>query len=445
MKRFFIAVVIVFLVCMIYAPRPAQAGWKIYYTGEAAQMFGSEGRGDFATRAEAEAYWNSQPSFEKSNSYVNGFDDASSGSQEDSSNQALLEEEGNRLMQNFGMEGSYQPITVNAPPPTDVSTGQVAPPAVNQAVSIQQGGGLQRRRQNTTQIQQTQTAQQQASQNQFDEAKIELLQNLKGSTSGTLGLKTGTQPSVYISNSTVSVVQMEQNKFEQNPAAWSEKETKLIQERLKGQNKQCQGIQSRLMGKVDPLPDKKFNELQAGDVLLIAGSGLITGTDNLLSGDKVSFASHTVLYLKEVNGKKLFLDNQPFGKSGPRIISEDEFLETYGHRNADVARLVGQPLNDKEAKQLFSAAVKMAQDNRKVVANNWFGTTMFGTNFGAWGKDDIVCSEADWLLLKSTGRQIPRSSDNVKVKLGIDFSPADYQNGRYFLVTPLDMPEKNKR
>ena len=318
--------------------------------------------------------------------------------------------------------------------------------AVNAAVMRQQESDWQSQRQNTAQIQQQQAVDQQARQNQFLKGKNDLLQNVKGGTSGTLGLKTGKEVNLIQAGASFSIeAQKEQKELEQNPAAWMEKEKRLIEARTKEPNVQCKWIQSRLMGKVDPLPDKKFSELQPGDVILLAGGKAITGIDNFLSGDKVSYASHTVSYLKEVNGKKLFLDSQPFGKSGPRIISEDDYLETYGHRDADVARLVGQPLNEKEAKQLFSAAVKMAQDNRKIVANNWFGTTAFGTNYGAWGKDDIVCSEADWLLLKSAGRNIPRSSDNVKVNLGIDFSPADYQNGRYFLVTPLEMPERSKK
>ncbi|MBE0711392.1 MAG: hypothetical protein IH583_03330, partial [Candidatus Aminicenantes bacterium] len=122
------------------------------------------------------------------------------------------------------------------------------------------------------------------------------------------------------------------------------------------------------------------------------------------------------------------------------IISEDEFLKLYSQRGAEVAKLA-QPLDEKEAKRLFSAAVEMAQENRKEIAKNWFGTRWLGTNYGAWGKDDLVCSEADWALLNSAGRNIPKSGDRIKVGLGIDFSPADYQNSQYFLVTPLDVPK----
>jgi hypothetical protein len=224
--------------------------------------------------------------------------------------------------------------------------------------------------------------------------------------------------------------------FEEMSAAWMESQRKLIQQRLEEPNKWCSAIYKHLTMKEPPLPWKKLDELQAGDVLLIRGTKAITGVDNLLSsGDNASHASHTVSYLKEVNGVKLFLDNQP-GK-GPKIILEDEFLKEYGPRGAEVAKLA-QPLNAKEAKQLFEAAEKMADKNSKEIADNWFVTPLLGTNYGAWGKENVVCSEADWALINATGRNIPKSGDRMKVGLGIDFSPADfYNNEQYFLVTPF--------
>ena len=224
----------------------------------------------------------------------------------------------------------------------------------------------------------------------------------------------------------------EQFEFENFNDYWMEKQKQLIAQRLKKPNKWCSGIHASLMGKVPPLPYKKFNELEAGDVLLF-DDGLIpiSVIDNYFSGDKVSNASHTVTYLKEVNGKKLFLDNQR--GEGPRIISEDAFLKKYGSRSAEVARLlVGQPVENKETKKLFTAAVKMAQKNRNAG----------GTNYGVWGKDDLVCSEASWALLKATGRKIPKSDDKIKVAGSIYFSPADFHS-QYFLVTPLGaMPKQ---
>jgi hypothetical protein len=220
--------------------------------------------------------------------------------------------------------------------------------------------------------------------------------------------------------------------------AWLKKQKQLIEQRLKEPNKYASAISTSLKTNAPPPPGKTFNELQPGDILLVEGGGISKGivyADNKLSsGDNASIASHTVTYLKEVNGKKLFLDNQPF--AGPRIISEDEFIELYGPRGVHVAKLA-QPLKEKEGKDLFAAAVAMAQKNRKKIANNWFGIPLLDTNYGAWGKDNVVCSEADWALINATGRNIPKSGDRIKVSLGVDFSPADFYNSPYFPVTPL--------
>jgi len=238
----------------------------------------------------------------------------------------------------------------------------------------------------------------------------------------------------------------EQAEFEKLPAAWKENQEELIQQRLKEPNKWCSGIQAHLMGNVPPLPDKTFNELQPGDVLLLEGKE-IAWADNKFTSDKAkeSAAGHTVIFLKEVNGKKYFLDNQPapvnWGKGGPRIITDAEFLDRYGHRGAEVARLVGQPLNKEEGDRLLNSALEMAEKNRKKIANNFFGSGYLGTNYGVKG-DDMVCSESDWALLNlAREKQIPKSGDQTKVEWGIDWSPADFQNQRYFLVTPLIMPK----
>jgi len=281
----------------------------------------------------------------------------------------------------------------------------------------------------------------------FEQGKKEILTQLKGESGGgslslkgregTLALKSGNVPSANQGAGKTGQVKTggkdpeakkEQFEFENFNDDWMKKQKQLIAQRLKKPNKWCSGIHASLMGKVPPLPYKKFNELEAGDVLLF-DDGLIpiSVIDNYFSGDKVSNASHTVSYLKEVNGKKLFLDNQP--GEGPRIISEDVFLEKYGSRSAEVARLVGQPVSNEETKDLFTAAVKMAQKNRNAG----------GTNYGVWGKDDLVCSEASWALLKATDRKIPKSDDQIKVAGGIGFSPADFQDSRYFLVTPVYM------
>ena len=58
----------------------ASADWQIQYYGEAARMFGSAPRGNFANQSECNAYWKSQPNFERNNSRCVGYDRSSSGS-----------------------------------------------------------------------------------------------------------------------------------------------------------------------------------------------------------------------------------------------------------------------------------------------------------------------------------------------------------------------------
>lgn len=215
----------------------------------------------------------------------------------------------------------------------------------------------------------------------------------------------------------------------------------LVSQRLESPNKWAASITRSLKTKAPPLPYKKFDELQPGDILLVYAEGsskIISWADKKLSGSSAG-VSHTVLFLRDVNGKKFFLDDQP--GQGPRIILQDELIATYGKRGSLVAKLA-QPLNEAEAKTLYAAAVELAAKNRR----NIIVSPVFGTDYGAWGKEDMVCSEADWALLNTArpGNRIPATSDKVKANLfDVAFSPADVsKNGQYFLVSPMDMPEK---
>jgi len=274
-------------------------------------------------------------------------------------------------------------------------------------------------------------------QKNFTEKKNQIMGSLKGVSTEKLGLKTIFDEGTQNSKSVDLMVAQEQDEFEKMNAEWMKKQRQLIEQRLKEPNKYASSIYKSLKTNAPPLPYKTFDELQPGDVLLFDGK-LIASADNALSSGASSRASHTVLYLKEINGKKYFLDNQPF--QGPRIISEEEFLRVYGSRDTQVAKLA-QPLNKEEPKQLFSAAVEMAQKNRKEIMNNWFGTPLLDTNYGPWGKENVVCSESDWALINAAGRIIPKSGDQTKINLGIDYSPADYANSQFFLVTNFIMPK----
>jgi hypothetical protein len=109
----------------------------------------------------------------------------------------------------------------------------------------------------------------------------------------------------------------EQEKFDKMNAEWTKAQKGLIQQRLQNSNQWSDGIYKSLKGNEPPLPYKKFNELESGDVILFSPNmqedltfDKITGkiinmADKIASGSKSSEASHTITYLKEENGKKL--------------------------------------------------------------------------------------------------------------------------------------------
>jgi hypothetical protein len=122
-------------------------------------------------------------------------------------------------------------------------------------------------------------------------------------------------------------------------------------------------------------------------------------------------------------------------------------LLKYADRNAQVAKLsnygMAQPLNKEEADKLYKAAKELETKNIEAKVQK-AGNLLDNTNYGI-GKDNIVCSSASWMLLKSAGRTMPLSKSWVAKAVGIDFSPSDfYENTQYFLVTPLSLsyPEK---
>jgi hypothetical protein len=437
------------LILTTIVPESALAEWKIYYTGVIGQQSGYHGRGSFATQSQCEQYRMTMPGV--SMSYCGGFDTPTPSNPSGDDGAAAREQEKQRQLQlqreqkerelelarqkKFAEEkdkllGSFKGNSTGTLGLKGASSGTLGLKTGTGPVS----GCIEKNR--ACVLNGTPCCAPYSCKGKFPNTYCG---TLKGTDTDTLGLKTGM-------GSVDPKVLQEQDEFEKMNAAWMKKQKQLIEQRLKEPNKDAAAITKSLKTNAPPPPWKTFNELQAGDVLLIEGEGISKGIvyiDNKLSsGDNASNASHTVTYLKEVNGKKLFLDNQPF--EGPRIISEDESLELYGPRGVNAAKLA-QPLNPGEAKLLFTAAVEMAQKNRNEKTIYWnpdwnpTGKPLLdlGTNYGAWGKENVVCSEADWSLINATGRNIPKSGDRIKVSLGIDFSPADFYNSPYFLVTPL--------
>lgn len=242
-----------------------------------------------------------------------------------------------------------------------------------------------------------------------------------------------------------------------NTEAWVRSRDSMLAFRYQEPCTFCAELGETIRTKVPPPPGppKQFNQLQPGDVILVAReqknlgfnmSTLINLGDRLVTGNDSSRASHTLIYLKTVDGKMLFLDNNP--GEGATIITDQQYMEKYGGRSADMARYVGEPLKGDEIKKLYDAARELAVNeiNKKPLFEWGPLRVKGGTTYGVAG-GDLVCSEASrFALVRALGKRepsetnpaIPESSDWFKKKiLSIGYSPADFTKGDYFRIRPL--------
>jgi hypothetical protein len=258
---------------------------------------------------------------------------------------------------------------------------------------------------------------------------------------------------------------LEQVEFDNMNTAWMENQKQLIEKRLRDPNQYASAIYKSLKTKTPPaLPPRKYDELQPGDVLLISPENKsfwdsirdesiwIAAGDSVSSG-VLSPASHTVLYLKEVNGKKLFLDHT--SERGSHVISEADFLKTYGQRDAMVASpkiVVAQPVKESETAEIWNHTkelIKKEQETQYNTSKN--RTDIFRdsfrdlSNYGLYGDENMVCSEADRWVLVNSGRNIPETASPLKRFLGIHYGPANFiSDNENFIITPLWESEKNE-
>jgi hypothetical protein len=236
---------------------------------------------------------------------------------------------------------------------------------------------------------------------------------------------------------------VEQLELENDRAEWTKNQKKLIEEGLAERNSYIDPIYRSLKTKAPPkLPPTKYDMLKPGDVLMISPEGKSfwnTMKDSAFwidTGDRIasvslSPASHALVYLKEVNGKKLFLDHTP--GEGSRVISEGEFLKTYSHRDAQVA----QPVKEVDAAKLWEAAGELSKREAQIKANK-SNNIIDQTGFGLYGNKDMVCSEASRWALVNSGFKLPETSSPLKKLLGIHYSPANfYSDDKNFIITPL--------
>ncbi|MBP7706026.1 MAG: hypothetical protein KA243_02145 [Candidatus Aminicenantes bacterium] len=202
-------------------------------------------------------------------------------------------------------------------------------------------------------------------------------------------------------------------------------------------------------GQVAPLA-KRFDDLRVGDVLLVRQPDDMTSLDFYKAGwiiilDKALTwslrprASHTFLFVKEVDGVKLFLDNMP--GQGTRVKTEAQIEAEYAGLKMDVAR----PISAFDADLLWKAARETGIKSLKEFAargDNWIDTT----DYGPYGDNDMVCSETvRWALVRA-GMAIPGTSSRIKKFVAdVTYGPSDfYVDSTNFLIVPLErLGERN--
>lgn len=257
-----------------------------------------------------------------------------------------------------------------------------------------------------------------------------------------------------------------QTELTTNPTAFAADEKKHVDKRQETPNPQCTIITRYLSLKIKapPLPFKRIAELQPGDVLLVHPAGesnlsdstgstfngfitdlaaglavdpkgtAIQGLDMLGSGERGSMACHTITFIREFNGKKIFLDSTK--GEGPLIKTLEQIRKEYGAYDMDVA----QPVSHPDAKAAWDAAREAGIRNLRDLhtkADNPFDKT----DYGLYGDDNMVCSELSrWVLVTAGKLEIPESGSLLKRFAGIHFGPADfYSDHQNFLITPLSM------
>lgn len=240
----------------------------------------------------------------------------------------------------------------------------------------------------------------------------------------------------------------EQDEFERMNAAWMRKQEQLIREAVERNrawtNEVLTAFQA-LRAPAEHLRPKTLRDLQPGDIVLmspVGASGTAIAEADRLQRMTELFAngdvfrgrgadryplSHAVTVVKSVGGQFLFLDNttheiQFARKEGQHILTEREFLASYGGRATFVAR----PQAVVDGRKLWAAASDAASR---------------GPGFGLFG-NRVVCSEAAAIAVaKATGLPLERN------RIGpVDTTPADFFDdqgiGKYFLVSPIAKPPK---
>ena len=243
---------------------------------------------------------------------------------------------------------------------------------------------------------------------------------------------------------TKSDLEKEKDMMKNQTQTWVEYQKASFKKRIEQPNYWCQNFVNQFdLGVTDP-PKKTMKDLQPGDVILLAPlkgdklGELVRDFDQWASENANSNLSHTVTYLKTVNGIKYFLDCQ-LG-AGPTIMTEDEFRRLYFGRDTKVARLSGlaQPINDADAQKFWKKAMELHSKNLRPKGENAFVKWFNFTNYGTFGEDNMVCSEASWTIL-NLKKELPLSK-SWKTRNTVKFGPADFYNEKqHFFISGFSM------
>ncbi|MFO7535872.1 MAG: hypothetical protein R6X19_09365 [Kiritimatiellia bacterium] len=183
-----------------------------------------------------------------------------------------------------------------------------------------------------------------------------------------------------------------------------------------------------------------LSPMNPGDILLVGPTGKsgagIQAADASLSPEGGAPASHTVQFIKEVKGKRLYLDGQLSDDwsgyvtaladplvGGVQVITEDEVVKRYSDREMRIAQLK-KPLDEKQQEAVLGEAIRMQRDVKYRVVG-----------------DGLVCSEINNGVLNAAGvdirQRLPNAWDSSAwmmqqaARLGIGASPADVYHDRY--------------
>lgn len=241
----------------------------------------------------------------------------------------------------------------------------------------------------------------------------------------------------------------EESQYFANPIAWYDKQALSVRHAVYLNKKWTSEVLKAIKDLTAPPPLTDLSALSAGDVLLVRpvsanhdviehvkGKAIALGdyelraisafaNGGLLNAASVQYSdiSHSLTFIREVNGHMLFLDHDT---KGTRVIDETQFYRDYGVRDMLVAR----PQDVVDGRELWKAAHDLALNQR---------------GYGVTG-DKVVCSQMCAIAVARATK-----TEYTAGNLGpIDITPGDFYDksgnaGKHFVVTRLNIAPADKK